>query len=592
MMEIELPKIHPSQQDMELIDILWRQDVDLGAGREVFDFSYRQKEVELRRQREQEEEKRQQHLREQEKALLAQLQLDEETGEFVPRSLPASGALTQTNTTNGEIAQNGAFAAQEGDALSFDECMQLLAETFPLDEPAESAPPCLDVSVPPTTDLMMPADIPAFAQNPLQPGSLDQAWMELLSLPELQCLNMQMQETLNMDGFMKPSGEAQNPSYSQYLPGMDHLSSVQTEVCPPEYINTYDGSFNNMVSPNLSQMSLNVPDVGAEFRPEEFNELFYPEMEAKVNSGPLTSDGGNMVSQLAETASDSPVNPMDLQSFSPGNFSSGKPEPIVEFPDSDSGLSLDSSPHMSSPGKSLNGDGSFGFSDSDSEEMDGSPGGTESDYTEIFPLVYLNDGAQTSLSDKSSAEQQEMKGKNPKTEPVEASGYSKPPFTKDKQKKRSEARLSRDEQRAKALQIPFTVDMIINLPVDDFNEMMSKHQLNEAQLALVRDIRRRGKNKVAAQNCRKRKLENIVGLEYELDSLKEEKERLKKEKSERSTSLREMKQQLSTLYQEVFGMLRDEQGKPFSPNEYSLQHTADGTVFLVPRLKKTLVKNN
>lgn len=90
---------------MELIDILWRQDVDLGAGREVFDFSYRQKEVELRRQREQEEEKRQQHLREQEKALLAQLQLDEETGEFVPRSLPASGTLTQTNTTNGEIAQ-------------------------------------------------------------------------------------------------------------------------------------------------------------------------------------------------------------------------------------------------------------------------------------------------------------------------------------------------------------------------------------------------------------------------------------------------------------------------------------------------------
>lgn len=87
---------------MDLIDILWRQDVDLGAGREVFDFSFRQKEVELRRQREQEEEKRQQRLQDQEKALLAQLQLDEETGEFVPRSLPP-----QTNTTNqhGEITQ-------------------------------------------------------------------------------------------------------------------------------------------------------------------------------------------------------------------------------------------------------------------------------------------------------------------------------------------------------------------------------------------------------------------------------------------------------------------------------------------------------
>uniref|UniRef100_A0A673LC63 Nuclear factor erythroid 2-related factor 2-like n=1 Tax=Sinocyclocheilus rhinocerous TaxID=307959 RepID=A0A673LC63_9TELE len=584
-MSVETREIILPSLDMDLIDILWRQDVDLGAGREVFDFSYRQKEVELRLQREKEEEKRQQRQREQEKELLSQLQLDEETGEFVPRSAP----LTQDTATSAQITQNGAFAEQDGDAMSFDECMQLLAETFPLDEAAESVPPCLDAAVPPSTDLMMPPDIQAFTQNPLLPGSLDQAWMELLSLPGLQqCLNMQMQESLDM----KPPVEAQDPNYSQYLPGMDHLSSVQTEVCPPEYINTYDGSFNTMVSPNLSQMSLNVPEVGAEFRPEEFNELFYPEMEVKVNSGPLVSDGGNMVSQLAEISSDPPVNTMDLHSFSPGSFSSGKPEPMAEFPDSDSGLSLDCSPHMSSPGKSLNGDESFGFSDSDSEEMDNSPGGMESDYTEIFPLVYLNDGAQGSLSEKPPADQQEMKAKNQKIEPAEASGHSKPPFTKDKQKKRSEARLSRDEQRAKALQIPFTVDKIISLPVDDFNEMMSKHQLNEAQLALVRDIRRRGKNKVAAQNCRKRKLENIVGLEYELDSLKEEKERLMKKKSERSSSLREMKQQLSTLYQEVFSMLRDEHGKPFSPSEYSLQHTADGTVFLVPRLKKILVKNN
>ena len=38
-----------------------------------------------------EEEKRQELVRQQEKALLAQLQLDEETGEFVPRSPPALG---------------------------------------------------------------------------------------------------------------------------------------------------------------------------------------------------------------------------------------------------------------------------------------------------------------------------------------------------------------------------------------------------------------------------------------------------------------------------------------------------------------------
>lgn len=90
---------------MDLIDILWRQDIDLGAGREVFDFSYRQKEVQLQREKELEEEKRLQRVKEQEKALLAQLQLDEETGEFVPRPTPTNSALTQATTAPTEITQ-------------------------------------------------------------------------------------------------------------------------------------------------------------------------------------------------------------------------------------------------------------------------------------------------------------------------------------------------------------------------------------------------------------------------------------------------------------------------------------------------------
>lgn len=78
----------PAFQDMNLIDILWKQDIDLGASREVFDYNYRQKEHELQRQLELQEEKRRHLLQEQEKALLAQLQLDEETGEYVPRPAP------------------------------------------------------------------------------------------------------------------------------------------------------------------------------------------------------------------------------------------------------------------------------------------------------------------------------------------------------------------------------------------------------------------------------------------------------------------------------------------------------------------------
>ena len=99
-----------SPQDMDLIDILWKQDIDLGARREVFDYNHRQKEHELQRQRELEEEKRLHLLREQEKALLAQLQLDEETGEYIPRPLPA-GTPLQSAVTPLEVTQVRTFIA-------------------------------------------------------------------------------------------------------------------------------------------------------------------------------------------------------------------------------------------------------------------------------------------------------------------------------------------------------------------------------------------------------------------------------------------------------------------------------------------------
>lgn len=59
-------------------------------------------------------------------------------------------------------------------------------------------------------------------------------------------------------------------------------------------------------------------------------------------------------------------------------------------------------------------------------------------------------------------------------------------------------RQSRDERKARELGIPFSIHDIINLPMDEFNDMLSRHELNEEQLNLCRDIRRRGKNKVGA----------------------------------------------------------------------------------------------
>lgn len=605
MMEMEV--MHSSQQDMDLIDILWKQDIDLGARREVFDYNHRQKEHELQRQREQEEEKRLHLLREQEKALLAQLQLDEETGEYIPR--PAPSTPLQSAVTPLEVTQNVTFMEENGDAMSFDECLQLLAETFPVGE-TEDTSVCLDtaaISVPSSSSssnvMMSPEQstllAPSLPPDPLPPQrmspDLEQAWMELLSLPELQqCLNMQLEDPLETTAYsLTDNPEVQNPNYPFFpMAELTNNGANNINVCP-EFMNTFDTSVPSVApSDNLNQMKVDTPHINTNFSGETFCDVFYPKAILAESSGQPGLD--EYESNMSDVPNKQPFTPMDLYSLSPGDsFDRGKQNPAAEVPDSDSGLSL--SPNASSPGKSVYEEGSYGCSDSEMEEIDHNPGSVESDYAEMFSLNFKPEDALSSASAFSPSdqpqEQHEKKPRKHRTLQAEERGHHNPPFTKDKQKKRSDMRLTRDEQRAKSLKIPFTVDMIINLPVDDFNELMSKHQLNEAQLALVRDIRRRGKNKVAAQNCRKRKMENIVGLEGELDSLKEEKERLLSEKSQNMTNLKEMKQQLNSLYLEVFNMLRDEKGNSYSPSDYSLQQSTDGSIFLVPRIKKTFIKS-
>ncbi|XP_070694016.1 nuclear factor erythroid 2-related factor 2a [Pempheris klunzingeri] len=600
MMETEV--MRSGQQDMNLIDILWNQDVDLGARREVFDYNYRQKEHELQRQRELEEEKRLDLLREQEKALLAQLQLDEETGEYIPR--PPSTAPLQSAVAPLEVTQNASFTEDNGDAMSFDECLQLLAETFPVEE-TENTSVCLDttaVSAPMMSPEQPALPLAAPSPGPLPPPptqrmspDLEQAWMELLSLPELQqCLNMQMEDTLETTSCpISNSPEVQNPNYTFYP--MTNLTDGGTNnVFPAEFMNTFNGSVPSMApADSLSQMKAKAPQLNTNFGAESFCDIFYPNAILEESSGQHGLEGTES-DTMSEIPNKPPFAPMDLYSLSSEDaFDRGKQSLTADLPDSDSGISSNTSPNASSPGKSVYEDGSFLYSDSDMEEMDQNPGSAESDYSDMFSLNFQLDDLQAGVSVPAGQPQQQQKKKTKqhKTDSAEESGHSDAPFTKDKQKKRSNMRLSRDEQRARALKIPFTVAMIINLPVDDFNELMSKHQLNEAQLALVRDIRRRGKNKVAAQNCRKRKMENIVVLESDLDSLKEEKERLLSEKSQNMTNLKEMKQQLNSLYMEVFSMLRDEKGNSYSPSDYSLQQSTNGSIFLVPRIKKTFIKS-
>ncbi|XP_004577083.2 nuclear factor erythroid 2-related factor 2 isoform X1 [Ochotona princeps] len=605
MMDLELPPSGlQSQQDMDLIDILWRQDIDLGVSRDVFDVSQRQKEYELEKQKQLEKERQEQLQKEQEKAFFAQLQLDEETGEI----LPIQPAQHIQSEISGSANYSQVAHIPKPDALYFDDCMQLLAETFAFVDDNEVSSATFQSLVP---DTHSHVESPVFtAPNQAQSAetsyaqvasadlnnmeqNVEQIWEELLSIPELQCLNIENDKLVETTAVSSPDVKMTEIDHNyHFYPSVPSLE--KEDNCSSHFLNAFEDSFSSILStddPNqLRGNSLNSDATLS----TDFGDEFYAAFIADSSSSTSVSTSATISQSLSELLS-GPIDVSDLSVCKA--FNQNPPKSAVEFNDSDSGISLNTSPSMASPEHSVESsfyeDTPLGFSDSEMEELDGTHGHVKQNGSKTQPVHSPGDTVQPlSPSGGHSAPVHDAQCENmPKKEMAASPGHRKTPFTKDKHSSRLEAHLTRDELRAKALHIPFPVEKIINLPVDDFNEMMSKEQFNEAQLALIRDIRRRGKNKVAAQNCRKRKLENIVELKQDLDHLKDEKEKLLKEKGENDKSLHLLKKQLSTLYLEVFSMLRDEDGKPYSPSEYSLQQTRDGNVFLVPKTKKPDVKN-
>lgn len=141
---------------------------------------------------------------------------------------------------------------------------------------------------------------------------------------------------------------------------------------------------------------------------------------------------------------------------------------------------------------------------------------------------------------------------------------------------------SRDELRARAMCIPFSARQIVDMPVEEFLEVLEGGSLTPQQVALLRDIRRRGKNKLAAQNCRQRKMDAIARLQEDVEELQALRLSLRQERKRVAKSADAARQQVEQLSRLLLAGARDEAGRPLDPAAFALDVGPDGEVTARP----------
>lgn len=112
---------------------------------------------------------------------------------------------------------------------------------------------------------------------------------------------------------------------------------------------------------------------------------------------------------------------------------------------------------------------------------------------------------------------------------------------------------SRDQILLQENNINLSIHHIVDSNADEFNELVKSSQLNGEQLSIVKDIRRRGKNKVAAQICRKRKIDSIDSLREDTEHLSEMKASLDQEQDHLEKEINDLTMKFDELYHDLMG---------------------------------------
>uniref|UniRef100_A0A8C1CQZ7 Endoplasmic reticulum membrane sensor NFE2L1 n=1 Tax=Cyprinus carpio carpio TaxID=630221 RepID=A0A8C1CQZ7_CYPCA len=548
---------------------------------------------------------------------------EDSLGAVAPEDSQEQGERENSDDLSKELTSLGAQTS-----LSLQECLRLLEATFPFGEEPEFQ------ATGSTSQLRAPTEeTPSTSQEiPLQaplsqsdsPLDLEQQWQDIMSIMELQDMevnNTAVNVTMNNDPNNSNASTTDSATVGSF--GLPPSTLINQDVslhqaslpsCSQDFPPLFNPELDSTVvqRPTLVRLSSsNSSNINSTFGATNLTGLFLPPPLNSTTNLTTTPVLPDPFSSLLEESMLDEISLLDLAMEE--GFSQDQASQLEDELDSDSGLSLDSSHSPASPSNSetscssaasssstsatFSEEGAVGYStDSEAataEADEGAVGGYQPEYSKLCRMSYQDPSQFHGIPQLESVNHNHTYNLPLASSYSERSQLSTSSSKKGRDKQLQQTKLqppqdcvdrqsSRDERRARAMDIPFSNDKIINLPVEEFNELLAKHHLNEDQLSLIRDIRRRGKNKMAAQNCRKRKLDTILKLEEGVQDLQREKAQLLKEKMEYCKCIRQTKQKVQSLTQELFAQLRDEEGRPYSASEYSLQYGPDG-VLLMPR---------
>ena len=136
---------------------------------------------------------------------------------------------------------------------------------------------------------------------------------------------------------------------------------------------------------------------------------------------------------------------------------------------------------------------------------------------------------------------------------------------------------------------PVSRDKLVSMPVEEFNHLLEQASLSEIEVAFMKEWRRRGKNKAAAQIARKRKREEVSDLELEVKALRKQKAELNKKYDRLRSQIATLKKRSMSAEDRVYRQQTKLTGKAVSRDTHLIHLTDDDKLLLVPRISSQVL---